>query len=88
MHSITLIFAPTKCIAALHVFIYDSVADSTDDYIKMEKSSILECLEHFCTGVILCFCEKYSCCHTINDIRHLLVTGEERRFSGMIEGID
>jgi hypothetical protein len=56
---------------------YGSIANSIDEYIKIGKSSPLNYLEYFYKGVISCFGEEYSCCHTIDDLRRLLVKGEE-----------
>lgn len=54
---------------------YDSVAVSSDEYIKMVKSPVLELLKHFCRGVILCFGEEYSRCLTFDDLRCVLAKG-------------
>jgi hypothetical protein len=53
----------------------------------MRKGSILECLEHLCRDVILCFGENYSRQPTVNDLRRLLTKGEEGGFLGMIRTI-
>jgi hypothetical protein len=70
------------------MLVYYSVANSMDEYIQMGKRSILECLEHFCRGVVECFGLEYMCCPIVDDLRHLLAKGEERGFFGMIGSID
>jgi hypothetical protein len=63
---------------------YSSIANSIDEYIKMEKSSFLECIELFCRSVVSFFGEQYSCRPTIYDLRGLLAKEEERGFPSMI----
>jgi hypothetical protein len=47
---------------------------------KWRKSSALKFFELFCSGVIACFEAEYSRRPTIDDLRRLLIEGEERRF--------
>jgi hypothetical protein len=60
-------FSYQKSIVALLMLAYDSVVESIDGYIKMGKSSALECLEHFSRGVISCFGVEYSHRPTIDN---------------------
>jgi hypothetical protein len=34
-----------KCTAALHQLAYGMTADTIDEYLKLEKTTVLECLE-------------------------------------------
>jgi hypothetical protein len=47
---------------------YNNIVDSLDDYIKLGKSLVLECLKHLCRGVISYFGEEYSHRTTIDDL--------------------
>lgn len=53
---------------------YGSVVDSIDEYIKIEKSFVLECPEQLYWDVILCFGDDHSRHHTVDDLRPLLVS--------------
>ena len=44
-----------KCTAALRLLAYGIAADSIDEYLKLGKSTALECLENFCEGIIECY---------------------------------
>lgn len=88
MHLTTTLSLPTKSAQLpLHMHAYSSVADFIDVYIKIGKSSALECLELLCRGVISSFNEEYSHRPTVDDLMWLLAKEEERRFSGMIHSI-
>jgi hypothetical protein len=62
------------------MLVYSSVADSIDEYIKIGKSFVLECLELFYGGVISCFREEYSHRSSIDDLRWLLAKGRKGDF--------
>jgi hypothetical protein len=41
-----------KCITALHQLAYGMIADTIYEYMKLRKSTTLECLEFYCTSII------------------------------------
>jgi hypothetical protein len=57
-----------KCTVDLYMLAYNNIVDSLDDYIKLGKSLVLECLKHLCRGVISYFGEEYSHRTTIDDL--------------------
>jgi hypothetical protein len=44
-----------KCTAALRQLAYGMAADMIDGHLKLEKLTILECIEYYCLGIIECF---------------------------------
>jgi hypothetical protein len=59
-----------------------------DEYMKLGKSTVLECLEYYCLGIIECFGAEFLRCPTVVDTQHLLAKAEECVFSGMLDSID
>jgi hypothetical protein len=41
-----------KCTVVVCLITYGSAADSIDEYLKLVRSTVLECLEKFCEGII------------------------------------
>jgi hypothetical protein len=58
-----------------------------DEYLKLGKSTVLECLEYYCVGIIECFRAELLCRPTVTDTYRLLGKVEERGFSGMLGSI-
>ena len=77
-----------KCTAALRLLAYGSAADSIDEYLKLARSTALECLEKFCEGIIHCYKEEFCRRPNVADIQRLLAKAEERGFPGMLGSID
>ena len=77
-----------KATAAIRLLAYGSAADSIDEYIRIGESTALECLEHFCEGVIACFAETYLRSPTEDDIKRILLRSGKRGFPGMLGSID
>jgi hypothetical protein len=48
-----------KCITTLHLLAYGFVVYSIDEYLKLARSTALECLEKFCEGIIHCYGEEF-----------------------------
>jgi hypothetical protein len=44
-----------KCIAAVRQLAYDMIADTIDEYLKLGKTTALECIEYYCAHIIECF---------------------------------
>jgi hypothetical protein len=64
-----------KFTAVLRMFAYGSVTNSIDEYIKIGNSSLLECLELLCRGVIACCRVEYMHHPTADDLMHQLAKG-------------
>jgi hypothetical protein len=77
-----------KCIAALHQLTYGMAVDTIDKYLKLEKSTTIECLEYYCLDIIECFRDEFLRRPTIADTQHLLAKAEERGFDGILGSID
>jgi hypothetical protein len=77
-----------KCTVDVRQLAYDMTADPIDEYMKLEKSSILECLEHYYACIIECFRDGFLRRSTVTDTQHLLTKVEERVFLDMLGSID
>jgi hypothetical protein len=77
-----------KCIAALCQLSYGMVADTIDEYLKLGKSTALECLEYYYLSIIECFGDAFLHRHAVVDTQHLLAKAEEHEFSGILGSID
>jgi hypothetical protein len=77
-----------KCIAGLRQLAYGMTADMIDEYLKLEKSTTLECLEYYCAGIVECYGVEFLGRPTITDTQHLLARAEECGFPGMLGSID
>jgi hypothetical protein len=62
--------------------------DTIDEYLKLGKSTALECLEYYYSGTIKCFGDKFLSHPTITDTQRLLAKVEERGFLAMLGSID
>jgi hypothetical protein len=58
-----------------------------DEYLKLEKTTALECLEYYYSSIIECFRVKFLRRPTIADAQCLLAKTEEHGFSGMLGSI-
>jgi hypothetical protein len=67
---------------------YDMTADTIDEYMKLEKSTALECLEYYCTSIIECFGAEFLRRHNIADTQCLLDKAAEHEFFSMLGSID
>jgi hypothetical protein len=77
-----------KCTAALHQLAYGMTTYTIDEYLKLEKTTALECLEYYYSSIIECFGDEFLRCPTVADTQRLLANAEERGFSGMLGSID
>jgi hypothetical protein len=77
-----------KCTAALRLLAYGGTADSIDEYLKLARSTALDCLEKFCEGIIHCYGDEFCCRPNIVDTQCLLAKAEERGFPGMLGSIN
>jgi hypothetical protein len=62
--------------------------DTIDEYMKLGKTTTLECVEYYCSGIIEYFGDEFLCRSTIADTQRLLAKAEERGFSSMLGSID
>jgi hypothetical protein len=67
---------------------YDMVTDTIDEYLKLGKSTTLECLEYYCVSIIECLEAEFLHRPIIADTRRLLANVEERGFPGMLGSIN
>ncbi|XP_022897583.1 uncharacterized protein LOC111411266 [Olea europaea var. sylvestris] len=63
-------------------------ADATDEYIKIDKSTVIESLKRFCCAVIEIFVEQYLRSPSVNDIERRLHVNKQRGFPGMLGSLD
>jgi hypothetical protein len=64
------------------------ITDTIDEYLKLRKSTNLECLEYYYSSIIECFRAEFLRRVVITDTQRLLAKSEERRFFGMLGSID
>jgi hypothetical protein len=62
--------------------------DSIDEYLKLEKSTAIQCLEYYCSGIIEYFEAEFLRRPTVADTQCLLAKAEEREFLSMLWSID
>ncbi|XP_066167417.1 uncharacterized protein [Oryza sativa Japonica Group] len=77
-----------KCTAAMRMLAYGSPADSLDEYLKIGKSTSLQCLDMCARGVIEVFGSEYLRRPTYEDVERILQVNESRGFPGMLGSID
>jgi hypothetical protein len=63
-------------------------ADTIDEYLKLDNSTALECLEYYCSNIIECFGDEFLRRPIVTDTQRLLAKAEERRFPDMLGSID
>ena len=66
-----------KVIAVFRMLAYGLLADATDEYVKIGKSTTLERLKKYCRAVVEVFVERYLRTPTANDIVRLLYICEQ-----------
>lgn len=77
-----------KVTAAIRMLAYGTAADSTDEYLRMAESTVIETLKEFCKAIVEVYGEEYLRAPTEADMAKLMKEGEERGFSGMLGSID
>jgi hypothetical protein len=77
-----------KCTAAMRMLAYGTPVDALDEYLKIGKSTALECLDKFARGVIELFRGEYLRPPTREDLERILRLNESRGFPGMLGSID
>ncbi|KAI4971907.1 hypothetical protein ZWY2020_002821 [Hordeum vulgare] len=77
-----------KCTGTMRMLAYGTPADALDEYLKIGKSTSLECMDKLARGVIAVFSGEYLRRPTRGDIERLLQVNESRGFPGMLGSID
>jgi hypothetical protein len=77
-----------KCTADICQLAYSIVIDTIDEYLKLGKSSDIECLEYYYTCIIECFKVEFLHRSNVVDTQRLLVKAEERELPGILGSID
>jgi hypothetical protein len=77
-----------KCTTTMRQLAYSMAANTIDDYLKLGKTTTLECLEYYCIHIIECFGPQFLCRPTVIDTQHLLAKAKEREFLDMLRSID
>ena len=77
-----------KCTAAMCLLAYRVSTDAINDYVRIGKSTTIECLEKFVENVILVFKSEYLQKPNSNDVQCLLQMVEDRDFPGIMGNID
>jgi hypothetical protein len=67
---------------------YGMAIDMINEYLKLGRTTTLECLEKYCEGIIDCYGAEFLRRPTIADTQCLIAKAEEREFSGMVGSID
>jgi hypothetical protein len=55
-----------------------------DEYMKLGKTTVLKCLQYYCSSINECFLEEFLCRPTVVNTQRLLVKPEESGFPGML----
>jgi hypothetical protein len=82
------LIALQKCITDMRQLAYGMTTDTIDEYLKLGKSTTLQCLEYYYSGIIECFGAEFLRRTTVVDTQHLSVKSEKREFPDMLGGID
>ena len=77
-----------KMTAALRMLAYGMSADSLDEYVKIGKTTTIECVKRFYQGVVENFGPEYLRSPNTTDISRLLLKANQRGFSGMLGSLD
>ena len=77
-----------KMSAALRILTYGIAVGSTDEYVRIEKSTAVKSLKRFVKAVVNIFFEEYLRSPNSNDIARLVAVNEKRGFPRMLGSID
>ncbi|KAG2270135.1 hypothetical protein Bca52824_064690 [Brassica carinata] len=56
--------------AALRILAYGMPADATDEYIKIGKSTAIECMKRFCRAIVSVFSEWVKYVMSFSDLKY------------------
>ena len=78
-----------KCTSAIRQLAYGTVPDALDEYLQMGKATSRQCLENFCTSIILIFGPEFLRKPTLTDVEKLYAFHENKHgLPGMIGSLD
>ena len=77
-----------KMTAAVRMLAYGVVADFTDEYVRIAKTTAITSLKKFVTAVVAIFSEEYLRSPNNEDIARLLAHGQNCGFPSMLGSID
>ena len=77
-----------KVVAAFRMLAYGTSAVSTDEYVRIGESTVIECLKRFCRAIVEVYGDEYLRSPNADDVVRLLQKGEERGFPGMLGSLD
>ncbi|XP_020271170.1 uncharacterized protein LOC109846356 [Asparagus officinalis] len=77
-----------KVIAVFRMLAYGAPADSTDEYVRIGESTVIECLKRFCRAIVEVYEDEYLRSPNTDDVARLLQKCEERGFPGMLGSLD
>ena len=77
-----------KCVVAMRMLAYGTIADALDDGYAMAESTVLECVREFATTIIQLYESEYLRAPTQFELSRILAENEARGFPGMIGSID
>ena len=82
------LFGEQKMTAALRMLAYGMYVDTIDGYVRIGKSTTIECVKRFCQGVVEIFGLEYLRSANAADISRLLHKANQRGFPGMLGSLD
>ncbi|XP_024992457.1 uncharacterized protein LOC112526404 [Cynara cardunculus var. scolymus] len=74
------LFSYQKVTVVFRMLAYGVAADATDEYLKLDESTILEALKRFCSAFVEVFGDRYLRTPNANDMARLLQVGEQQGF--------
>ncbi|KAJ9550915.1 hypothetical protein OSB04_014960 [Centaurea solstitialis] len=83
-------FSPLqKCASAIRQLAYGSASDAFDEYLRMSETTSMDCLEHFCKGIIFLYMRQYLRKPTATDVQAIYALHEQTHgLPGMLGSID
>jgi hypothetical protein len=77
-----------KVTAVFHMLCNGVATNTTDEYVCIGESTVIESMRRFVIPVVELFEDKYLRAHNQNDTTRLLTIAEERGFPGTLECIN
>lgn len=77
-----------KCVVAMRMLAYGSIADALDDAYEMAESTVLKCVKEFASTIIELYEKDYLRPPTETELATILAENKARGFPGMLGSID